>query len=287
MRCRSCAGPSPTSRSPGSQRNCPGSSMPIASIIWRAFAAPDWNRNYGAAGPELLLLLPERQKPLRRRTSDHAGNADRNLPQRRGRDAPERNRSDADLAPETQVAPAIGAFGLEFLHRAKRILAQRRNLYRVGRLDHLAERRLDRGRLVGKLAAEIFTQAGVADRIARQRIARHAADRQLVDGVAALAPRQHLNDALDRRIRAGGEIVYPQRIQKILVARKRHRDVQLVLVLGKGIFGEGTAQLVHHTVLYFFQRNVGQGRELACEVGVYHHAPSRHSRRYPSQDVSP
>ena len=43
-RCRSCAGPSPIFHWPGSRPSYPGSSTPIASIIWKAFAAPDWSR---------------------------------------------------------------------------------------------------------------------------------------------------------------------------------------------------------------------------------------------------
>ena len=43
-RCRSCAGPSPTSPWPGSRPSCPGSTRPIGSIIWKAFVAPGWNR---------------------------------------------------------------------------------------------------------------------------------------------------------------------------------------------------------------------------------------------------
>jgi len=48
----------------------------------------------------LLLLFPERQQALRRRAADHAGNTDRDLPQRRRRNTTERNRADADLTPE-------------------------------------------------------------------------------------------------------------------------------------------------------------------------------------------
>ena len=96
------------------------------------------------------------------------------------------------------------------------------------------------GALIGsgwldKFAAQKFAQAGVANGIARQRISRHAADRQLVDGVAALAPGQHLHDALDRHMRAGREIIAPQRVQQILVAGEGQRRVQLLLFLGEGI----------------------------------------------------
>src|SRR3984893_6315091 len=38
-----------------------------------------------------LLLFPERQQALRRRTTDHTGDADRNLAKRRRRDAAERD----------------------------------------------------------------------------------------------------------------------------------------------------------------------------------------------------
>src|SRR6266851_6253442 len=73
----------------------------------------------------LLLLFPEGQQALRRRASDHAGNADRDLPKRRRGNASERERADADLAPEVEVAPAIRALGLELFHGGERILADR------------------------------------------------------------------------------------------------------------------------------------------------------------------
>ena len=38
---------------PGSRPSCPGSSTPIASIIWKAFAAPGWNRN-SPSGPGVV-----------------------------------------------------------------------------------------------------------------------------------------------------------------------------------------------------------------------------------------
>ena len=40
---RNCGGPNPISRWPGSRRSCPGSSTPIASIIWKVSAAQGWN----------------------------------------------------------------------------------------------------------------------------------------------------------------------------------------------------------------------------------------------------
>jgi hypothetical protein len=48
------------------------------------------------------------------------------------RDAAQRDASDADLAPEVQVAPAIRAFGFEFFHGCERILADGAKLHRVG-----------------------------------------------------------------------------------------------------------------------------------------------------------
>src|SRR6266481_7876218 len=112
----------------------------------------------------LLLLFPERQQTLRRRASDHAGNADRDLPKRRRRDAAERERADADLAPEVEVAPAIRALGLELFYGGERILADRAELHRVGGLDHLAERSLDCRGLPRRPAAEILAQSCFADR---------------------------------------------------------------------------------------------------------------------------
>ena len=47
--CRSCAGPSPIFRWPGSRRSCPGSTTPIANTISKAFAAPGWNESQAIA----------------------------------------------------------------------------------------------------------------------------------------------------------------------------------------------------------------------------------------------
>src|SRR5882757_6598528 len=56
---------------------------------------------------KLLVVFPERQQALRGRAADHAGDADRDLPQRRSRHAAERDRTDADLSPEIEIAPRI------------------------------------------------------------------------------------------------------------------------------------------------------------------------------------
>src|SRR5579872_2172883 len=88
----------------------------------------------------LLLLFPERQQPLAGRAADHAGNADRDRAHRRGRDAAERNRADADLAPEIEVAPRIRSFCLQFLDRGERVLAHGAELHGVGGLHHFGER---------------------------------------------------------------------------------------------------------------------------------------------------
>src|ERR1700674_2184945 len=133
-------------------------------ISWRR-ASPSPRRRDPLNGLKLvgglsLLLLPERQQPLRGRTADHAGNADRDLAKRRRRNATERDRSDADLAPEVEVAPRVGALGLELIHRGERVFADRAKLHGIGRLDHLAKRYLDGGRLHREFAAKIFAQAG-------------------------------------------------------------------------------------------------------------------------------
>src|ERR1700712_1729904 len=165
------------------------------------------------AEPISLLLLPERQQSLRGRASDHARNAYCHLSQRRRRDATKRDRADADLSPEVEIAPAVRALGLELVHSRKRVLAQRCDLHGVSGLDHFSERRFDGRGLLRQFAAKIFTKTAVADRITRQGIARHASDRQLVDGVPALAPRQHLQDALNWSVRTGCKIVSPERVQ--------------------------------------------------------------------------
>src|SRR5258705_9331757 len=118
-----------------------------------------------------LLFFPEGQEALRRRAADHAGDADRYLAKRRSGHAAECDSADADLAPEAEIAPAIGALGLEFFHSGQRILAHRPELHVVGGLNHLGERRLDRQRLPRKLATQEFPQARIADRVARQRVA--------------------------------------------------------------------------------------------------------------------
>src|SRR6185436_11778105 len=72
-------------------------------------------RRLRVAALRLLLLFPERQQALRRRTADHAGNPDRNLSKSRRRDAAQRNRPDTDLASEVQIAPRVRTLRLEFL----------------------------------------------------------------------------------------------------------------------------------------------------------------------------
>jgi len=79
------------------------------------------------------------------------------------------------------------------------------------------------------------------DRVACQRVARHAADRQLVGGCRGFTPGQHLHDAHDRSVRAGREIISPQRIQKILTAGESERRIQFLFLLGKRILGEHAA----------------------------------------------
>src|ERR1700736_1425437 len=101
-----------------------------------------------------LLLFPERQQSLRSRATDHAGDPNRDLAKRSGRDAAERDRADADLAPEVEVAPGGGAFGLEFIHRGERVFADRAKLHGIGCLDHLAKRYLDGCRLHREFAAK-------------------------------------------------------------------------------------------------------------------------------------
>src|SRR5207248_8670536 len=132
-----------------------------------------------------LLLFPERQQALRGGTADHAGDADCDLPQRCRRNAAERDRANADLTPEVEIAPRVRTLGLELFDRGERILADGAELPGIGGLDHLGERRLDRRRLVRQLAAQEFAQTCITHGIACERIARHAADRQLVVGVAA------------------------------------------------------------------------------------------------------
>src|ERR1700760_602259 len=100
-----------------------------------------------------LLFFPERQQPLRSRASDHAGNSDRDLPQRSRRNAAQRHRADPDLSPEIQIAPSIRALGLEFIDRSNGILAHGAELNHIGGLHDLLERCLHRfGLPAGELA---------------------------------------------------------------------------------------------------------------------------------------
>src|SRR6266852_9826723 len=59
------------------------------------------------------------------------------LAKRRRGHAAECDRADPDLAPEVEIAPAIGTLGLEFFHGGQRFLAHRAELHGIGGLDHL------------------------------------------------------------------------------------------------------------------------------------------------------
>src|SRR5262249_10695477 len=133
----------------------------------------------------LWWFSPNREQPRRGGAADHTGDSDRDLTKRRRRDAAERDRTDTNLSPEIEIAPRIRSLGLQLLDGSKRVLADRRELHGIGGLDHLGKRRLDRGRLPRQFGAKKLAQVAVTHRIARQRIARHAADGELVDGVAA------------------------------------------------------------------------------------------------------
>src|SRR5882672_12201263 len=90
-----------------------------------------------------LLRVPQAQPGRGERAADHARNAELDLPDRGGRDAAERQRALADLAPERDVALVARALALELVDRGGRLLAQPRQVDRLGRLDHLVEARLD------------------------------------------------------------------------------------------------------------------------------------------------
>lgn len=85
----------------------------VALSSGTASAMPVMNTHPGRIRPPyadrngLLLLLPEREQPLRRRAADHTGNADLDLAQRRRGNAAQRERADTDLAPEIEVAPRV------------------------------------------------------------------------------------------------------------------------------------------------------------------------------------
>ena len=89
-------------------------------------------------------------------------------------------------------------------------------------------------------------------------------------------------------MRAGREIIAPQRIEQILVAGEGQLHVELLLVLAlKGFGVNELLHLVHHARLRFLQRNVGQRRQRAGKISVDHHLPRRHLRRDLAQQIAP
>src|ERR1043166_5269043 len=93
--------------------------------------------------PSVLLLLPQRERARRDRAADHAWNSDLDLAERRGGDAADRDRADPDLAPGRELLPVGRAFALELLDRRGLLAVQRRDVNGLGRVDHLAQDRVE------------------------------------------------------------------------------------------------------------------------------------------------
>src|SRR5258708_16140261 len=102
----------------------------------------------------LLLSVPGAQRGRGGGAADHEGEAELHLPGGGGRDAADRQRAFADLAPQRNFAPVARALGLELVDCRERLLADARALERLGGLDHLVEDRRYRCRLVAALALE-------------------------------------------------------------------------------------------------------------------------------------
>ena len=88
-------------------------------------------------------------------------------------------------------------------------------------------------------------------------------------------------------MRAGREIISPQRVEQVLIAGEGLNDLQSLVVLGKRIFGEGAAYLVEHPGFCFLQRNFGERRQLASKIAVNHHFSPRHARRDLAEQIAP
>ena len=82
------------------------------------------------------------------------------------------------------------------------------------------------------------------DGVARQRVLRHVRDGQLLDAVLLLGVGEHGDDARDRRIGAGGEIISPQRVDHFAV-RRQHRRPVVRRVAEVAHLAPGAARLLH------------------------------------------
>src|SRR5262245_24584710 len=239
----------------------------------RAIRPPDRTatRASSAGCRRLLLAAPEIQHRRGRGAADHAWQAERHLSGGGRRDAAERQRALPDLTPGRHVALVAGTLALELLHGGERVLAHARGLHGLGRLDHLVEDRVLAFALAGAL--EHPQELHVARRVAGERVLGHAADGEPVDAVAVLRPGQQGDDARDRPVGAGGEIVSPQRVEQLGAAVKGRiagrRFLRLV---------EIAAHLLDQRGVLLLERNLIEDRQLALEVLVYYDLVVRTSR---------
>src|SRR6516225_539229 len=141
--------------------------------------------------------------------ADHARQPQFDLPGGRGDNATHRQRALADLAPARQFAFGVRPLGLELLDRGERLLAHVHGVDRLCGLDDVVEYHLD---FLGLALIGPFQhrqQIGIAHRIAGERELGGATGGETVDIVLVIGERQKLDDALNRYVAAGGEIIAP------------------------------------------------------------------------------
>src|SRR5436190_19220825 len=127
----------------------------------------------------------------------------------RRRDAAQRQGALPDQAPVGEVALGRRTLALELLDGGKRVLAQPRGFHALGRVDHLVEHHLYSLRPRLARAFQDAEQIWIARSIARERELGHAPHGELLDVVALVRPWKKLNDAVDRTLGSGGEIITP------------------------------------------------------------------------------
>src|ERR1043166_5805794 len=202
--------------------------------------------------PSILLLLPQRERAGGDRAADHARNADLDLAERRGGDAADRDRADPDLAPGREFLLVGRAFALELLERGGLLTMQRRHVDGLGRVDHLAQDRLHRLRVLGGRALEHVEQIGLARGIIGERVFRGAAEAEPLDAIAILRPRQHGNDAQDRLIAAGREVIAPQHVEQFWALVERR-------LAGRRV-AEESVDLLEETLVRLLERHLVEAR---------------------------
>src|SRR5204863_2524850 len=129
----------------------------------------------------------------------------------------------------------------------------------LGGLDDLVEHD---GGVLGLVLARPLQhgqQRRIARGVARQRVLRHAAGGELVDAVAIRRPRQQRDDAGDRAVGGGAEIIAPERIEQLGRAVERRLDRGLRRLF---FAAERAAYLLPHRGTRLLGRALGAGRKL-------------------------